>query len=168
MYHTIRLDPDDQQTHRFMWRDFRVNEKPEEYMMQVVSFGDRQAATIAQLALRRTADLAGEEYNEEKIVIYNSTYVDDIIDSVKDINVAKHRSSNIEKILLESSYRIKNWIYLGRAESDLSMVGLAAHEKVLGLYWNLAKDVFEFQSKIILKQIRGKKQLYLTTMLKSS
>ena len=78
MYHTIRLDPDDQQTHRFLWRDFRVNEKPEKYMMQVVSFGDRQAATIAQLALRKTADLAGEEYNEEKIVIYNSTYMDDI------------------------------------------------------------------------------------------
>ena len=56
--------------------------------------------------------------------------MDDIVDSVKDINVAKHRSSNIEKILLEGSFRIKNWIYSGRAESDLSMVGLAAHEKV--------------------------------------
>ena len=161
MYHTIRFDPDDQQTNRFMWRDFRVNEKPEEYMMQVVSFGDRPAATIAQLALRKTPDLAGDKYNEEKIVIYKSTYMDDIIDSVKDINVAKHRSSNIEKVLLEGSLRIKNWIYSGRAKSDLSMVGLAAHEKVLGLYWNLAKDVFEFQSKIILKP-NSKKEASIT------
>ena len=107
MYHTYRLDLGDQQTHRFLWRDFKVNEKPEDYMMQVVSFGDRPAATIAQLALIKTAGLAGEEDNEEKIIIYISTYMDDIIDSVKDINVEKHRSSNIEKLLLEGCFRIK-------------------------------------------------------------
>ena len=47
MYHTVRLDPEDQQTHRFLWRDYRQDDKPDHYMMQVVSFGDRPAATIA-------------------------------------------------------------------------------------------------------------------------
>ena len=92
MYHSIRIDPEDQQTHRFLWRDFKRDEKPQEYMMQVVSFGDRPAATIAQLALRKTADLAGEEYFQEKKVIYDSTYMDDIIDSVEDMKTAKDRS----------------------------------------------------------------------------
>ena len=29
MYHTVRLDPKDQQTHRFLWRDFRQDDKPD-------------------------------------------------------------------------------------------------------------------------------------------
>ena len=66
MYHTVRLDPQDQQTRRFLWRDCRQDDKPDHYMMQVVSFGDRPAATIAQLALRKTAGMAYDEYSEEK------------------------------------------------------------------------------------------------------
>ena len=62
----MRLDSKDQQTHRFLWRDFRQDDKPDHYMMQVVSFGDRPAATIAQLALRKTAEMANDEYSGEK------------------------------------------------------------------------------------------------------
>ena len=48
----------DQQTHRFLWKDLNPVKKPEEHMLEVVSFGDKPAATIFQLALRKTADLA--------------------------------------------------------------------------------------------------------------
>ena len=39
MYHTVRITMPDQQTHRFLWRDLNPEKKPEEYMMEVVSFG---------------------------------------------------------------------------------------------------------------------------------
>ena len=101
MYHTVRLDPADQQIHRFLWRDFQLDNKPDHYMMQVVSFGDRPAATIAQLAMRKTAEMARDDYSEEKIVIEKSTYMDDIIDSVGDEEVAKARTKNIDAFLAE-------------------------------------------------------------------
>ena len=64
--HTIRMALEDQHTHRFLWRDYRLKDEPDEYMMQMVSFGDRPAATIAQLALKRTAELGSDDYKEEK------------------------------------------------------------------------------------------------------
>ena len=157
MYHTVRLDPADQQIHRFLWRDFQLDNKPDHYMMQVVSFGDRPAATIAQLAMRKTAEMARDDYSEEKIVIEKSTYMDDIIDSVGDEEVAKARTKNIDAILAEGSFQIKQWIYSCDKQSTSNLVGLAAHEKILGLYWNLQKDVFEFKSKIVLRSKKRRK-----------
>ena len=40
MYHTIRMALEDQHTHRFLWRDYRLKDEPDGNMMQVVSFGD--------------------------------------------------------------------------------------------------------------------------------
>ena len=159
MYHTVRLDPADQQIHRFLWRDFQLDNKPDHYMMQVVSFGDRPAATIAQLAMRKTAEMARDDYSEEKIVIEKSTYMDDIIDSVGDEEVAKARTKNIDAILAEGSFQIKQWIYSCDKQSTSNLVGLAAHEKILGLYWNLQKDVFEFKSKIVLRSKSKKEKI---------
>ena len=103
MYHTIRMALKDQHTHRFLWRDYRLTDEQDEYMMQVVSFGDRPAATIAQLALR-TAELASDDYKEEKLVIQKSTYMDDIIDSVETLNIAETRTTNLEAILAAGSF----------------------------------------------------------------
>ena len=79
----------DQQTHRFLWRDLNPEKKPDEYMVEVVSFGDKPAATIVQLVLRNTADLATKDLSEAKAVLYTSTYIDDIIISVNTIGVAE-------------------------------------------------------------------------------
>ena len=107
MYHTVQMTLEDQQTHRFLWRDFEITKAPDEYMMQVVSFKDKPAATIAQLALRKTADLAGEEFEQEKTVIKTSAYMDDIIDSVGDKDTAIERTSNISAFLSKGSFTIK-------------------------------------------------------------
>ena len=64
--------------------------------MQSMSFGDRPSATFAQIAKSMIADLAAEENNEEKRVIYNSNFMHDIIHCVKHIYVAKHRLKGIE------------------------------------------------------------------------
>ena len=66
MYLTLRITMLDQQTHRFLWRDPNPEKKPEEYMMEVVSFGDEPAAIIVQLALRKTADVATNDKSVAK------------------------------------------------------------------------------------------------------
>ena len=95
-----------------MWRDYTLNEKPLEFMIHVVSLGDCPTATTAHLPLRKTADLAGEEYNEEKKIIHNSTYMDDIIDSVKGKYWAKHRLNNNGRFCWKTFFGTKTWIYL--------------------------------------------------------
>ena len=106
-YHTIRMALAEQHTHRFLWSDYRLNDEPNEPMMQVVSFGDRPAATISQLALRRSAELASDDYKEEKLVIEKSTYIDDIFDSVNKLDIANTRSCELETLLAACSVKIK-------------------------------------------------------------
>ena len=55
MYHSIGLNEFDQMAHCFLWRDFRVEEKPNTYAITVVNFGDRPLATIALCALQKAA-----------------------------------------------------------------------------------------------------------------
>ena len=158
MYHTIRMELEDQHTHRFIWRDYRLKDEPDENMMQVVSFGDRPAATIAQLALRRTAELASDDYKGEKLVIQKSTYMDDIIDSVETLNIAKTRTTNLETILAAGSFKIKKWIFSGGKGTEVCLANTEESEKVLGLTWSLEKDVFEFKSKVLIKTKVSTKQ----------
>ena len=113
--------------------------------MQVVSFGDRPAATIAQLALRKTAEMANDEYAEEKKVVLSSTYMDDIVDSVHDHDVATKRTKKFDEMLAEGSFKIKNWIYSGHKEPPSDIVGLAALSKSFGTLLEFAERCFCFQ-----------------------
>ena len=79
----------DQQTRRFLWRDLIPEKNPDEYMMEVMSFGDKPAATIVQLVLRNTADLATNDLSGAKAVLYTSTNMDGIISSVNTIYVVE-------------------------------------------------------------------------------
>ena len=62
MYHTVHTKLIEQHTHRFLWRDMNTQKKPDIYVIQRVSFGDRPSGTIATLALRKTAENAEAEY----------------------------------------------------------------------------------------------------------
>ena len=70
--------------HRFLWRDMNVFGEPDTYVIQRVSFGDKPSATIATVALRKTAQMGKELNPEEAKIVMENTYMDDIIDSVSD------------------------------------------------------------------------------------
>ena len=118
----------------------------------MVSFGDRPAATIAQLASRTTAELASDDYKGKKLVIQKSTYMDDIIDSVETLNIAKNRTINLETILVAGSFKIEKWIFSEGKGTEVCLANTEESEEVLGLTWSLEKDVFVFKSKVVKKQ----------------
>ena len=55
MFHSIDITQPDQMTHLFLWRNCDLQAKPSMYAMTAVNMGDRPSATIAQVALRKTA-----------------------------------------------------------------------------------------------------------------
>ena len=67
-----------------------IEREPDVYVITSVSFGDKPAGNIATLTLRKTAGMRKETYPKAASVIQNSTYVDDIIDSVDSLNEAKN------------------------------------------------------------------------------
>ena len=55
MYHRIHIPEADQHAHRFLWRNLKTDREPDVYVKTVLTFGDKPAPAMAQIALR-TAD----------------------------------------------------------------------------------------------------------------
>ena len=118
--------------------------------------GDRPSATIAQIALRKTAENSVAEFPKSTDIIVNNAYMDDISASVESEDEACARMDEISHIIDTGNFRIKEWIHnIPRTEADMSRIrpiplGLeeeAATEGVLGLRWNVEKDTLQFKFK---------------------
>ena len=89
MFHAIGITVLDQMTHLFLWRNLDLTKDVKTYPMTAVNMGDRPSATIAQVAVRKTAGMAGNEYSEAKEIIVKNSYKDDIPGSAKSREAVK-------------------------------------------------------------------------------
>lgn len=69
MYHTVKTTVLDRHTHRFLWRKMVTDRVPVTYVIQRVSFGDKPSATIATMALRKTAEMGSERYQDAAKIV---------------------------------------------------------------------------------------------------
>ena len=148
MYNSIGLSVMDQHTHRCLWRNMDSNKEPDHYVLTCVTFGDRPAGAIAVIALRKTAEMFECQYPDAVKIITNDSYVDDIIFSVDEADAATSLMSDIDYILKEGGFKIKEWVTTlkGNIESG-SPISIANkdEDKVLGMLLNSALDHFKFQ-----------------------
>ena len=149
MYYTVKLSMIDQHTHRFFWRDLDLSSEPATFVMTSVSFGDRPAAAIAALALKKTAEMNMKRYLRAANIILSSTYVVDIVDSLDSKEQYEKVSSEIEEILQTGNFKIKEWhMSKSNTENDVLNRLLNVNQKVLGMFWNVELDVFRFKSDL--------------------
>ena len=156
------LDPIDQNTHRFLWRDMKLRDEPSTYVVSRISFGDRPARIIANLALRKTAEFGMEKYPRAYNTIVRNAYVDDIIDSIEDISSARKVTTVIENLLLKGNFKVKEWSFTGLGgtvyqkivdseeiftENDVIGKG-SSTQRVLGMNWDYKQDSFYFTVKL--------------------
>ena len=111
IYNSVRTSIIDQHCHRFLWRGMDESSDPSIYVITAVNFGDRPSGTIAAVALRKTSLMVKERYPDASKVVLESTYVDDIIDSVEDIETATKLTENITTMLKKGNLHMKEWIY---------------------------------------------------------
>ena len=151
MYHTVGTKELDQHAHRFLWRDMEKTKEPDTYVIQRVSFGDKPSGVIATVALRKTAEMAKNHFPEAAQIILNSTYMDDIIESVDTQERANQLTDDIEKLLEEGGFKLKEWTYSNdnsnRDDTKIPVVPSTATEKVLGVVWDPRQDHFKFTVK---------------------
>ena len=175
MYHSVNISEVDQHVHRFLWRNMNRNIPAETYVMNCVSFWDKPAGTIAQLALRKTADMKKDQYPNVWQIIHKNTYVDDILDSVPDVETAVTLSKNIDEALCEGGFKVKYWLIpkniidnqlsqlksgtMNDVSEDVNVKSLFEKsdetlddQKVLGMKWNPATDANLFLTELKFKQ----------------
>ena len=150
MYHSIFTTLKDQHCHRFLWRDMQVDQEPKTYCMRVVNMGDRPSATIATVALKKTAELGKDQFPEAAETILKNVYVDDIVESVSTPDKARIRAAQIDQLIKPGNFAVKGWIFSG-AESggtDQELPGDDKSEKVLGVTWSPRKDAFHIVTRV--------------------
>ncbi|XP_022799862.1 uncharacterized protein LOC111337764 [Stylophora pistillata] len=151
MYHRVLIPEQDQHVHRFLWRDMEIDREPDTYVKTVLTFGDKPAPAMAQIALRKTAEGGTESPRAAKTLKENS-YMDYILDSLQTVTEAAQLTSEIDEVLTKGGFRIKEW----RSNKDLKGTGEREREevnvikgsgedKVLGIVWNTAEDSFKFK-----------------------
>ena len=162
MYHTINISLLDQHTHRFFWRNLHVSCKPDTYVMNVIRFGDKPAGAITMRALSNTAEVWRQTYPKACETISKNIYVDDILDSETDSKEASELINNIDLVLSQGSFKVKEWIVsqdIDNGNPKLQLSSVIDHteaQKVLGMNWDPPSDVFFFKVRLnFSRKVRG-------------
>ncbi|XP_071962704.1 uncharacterized protein [Antedon mediterranea] len=145
MYHRVLIPEMDQHVHRYLWRDLNSDRDPDTYVMQVLTFGDKPAAAMAQTALRLTAKEGEEMYPRAAHVLKNETYMDDICVSVTTIEEAKTLTKQMDAVLGNGGFNIKEWISNKPLNNEERK---DKEQKVLGVSWNYADDTLKVKVKL--------------------
>ena len=115
MSNSVWLEERGMHLHRLLWRD-SPDEEISEYAITRVNIGDRPAGCIAQLAMRKTAHLPNFTHLEdERRVIEDNSYVDDLLTSQNDPNRLDEITTTIEEILKAGGFFLKPWVRSGQS-----------------------------------------------------
>ena len=144
MYNSVYLAELEQHTHRFLWRDLKVDSPPETWCITRVNMGDKPAGAIAIEAKDRTADLFKHINPAAAEFIKGSSYVDDLVDSIDSLNQAHDLAKGTDEILAKGGFKVKEWVFGGRNVASSS----SGVQKVLGVNWAASDDVLLFQAHL--------------------
>ena len=154
MYHSIMLADIEVHCHRFLWRNLDSTRDPDVYVIQRVNMGDRPAAAIATEALRQTAENCRKSHPKAAEFVVGSSYMDDLIDSVKTKIEAEELARQTNDVLKTGGFFIKCWQFSSnkfaldaKAQSSTTSLLKGAVEEetsVLGVDWNPMEDNIHF------------------------
>ena len=147
MFHSVYINPLEQHCHRFLWRDFDTSRDPDVYVILRVTMGDKPAPAIATEALFMTADLFVETHPRAAKFIHESSYVDDLIDSLQTSIERDALVRDTEYVLSQGGFTVKCWLSSGQ-HNELKGTELKqtaeGHTGVLGMSWNPNVDRISF------------------------
>ncbi|XP_069387954.1 uncharacterized protein [Paralichthys olivaceus] len=115
MYNSVWLKDKEVHLHRFLWRD-RPEDDIEVFVVVRVNISDKPAGCIAQVAMGEMANLPQfAAMVEERRVLVEDSYVDDILTSHEDITTLEKITKGVEEILKAGSFSLKPWIFSGQS-----------------------------------------------------
>ncbi|XP_048590228.1 uncharacterized protein LOC116612667 isoform X2 [Nematostella vectensis] len=109
MYHRILIPEEDQHVHRYLWRNLETERPPDVFVKTVLTFGDKPAPAMAQIALRKTAEEGEKEYPEAAKVLKENTYMDDICHSEETPDKVQQLVKDLGKVLQNGGFHVKKW-----------------------------------------------------------
>ena len=154
-----------------LWRDLDTNKNSDTYIITAVNMGDRPSATIAIVALRKTAEMSMTQFPKASKSVLSNIYMDDIPDSVGSFKEAERVIKDIDNVLGNCEFKTKKWRMSGSTNKvseqmmdDQWTVQLLPNagasddnsEKVLGMKWDPKQDVILYDAE--LNFLNGKRE----------
>ena len=146
MYNSVLLEPLEQHTHRFLWRNLEAR-RPDVWCITRVNMGDKPAGAIAVEAKDMTAERFRDIDPKAADSIVGSSYVDDIVDSVPTVEEASSQTSGMDAILEKGGFKVKGWL-IGGLPVDSDSCENSESVSVLGVWWHPTRDIIHFRVKL--------------------
>lgn len=154
MFHQVLIRKEDQQCQRFYWRD--DDGKLSVYVMCVMTFGACCSPSSAQYAMNLNATRFAQKYSDATEVIEKQHYVDDMLVSVDTEEEAIKLAEDVRFVHSQGGFEIRNWTSNSQRvlealrgsnteEKNLNLSPEMLTEKVLGMWWCTASDVFTYK-----------------------
>lgn len=152
MYHRIGIPEEDQHVHRYLWRNLETEREPDVYVKTVLTFGDKPAPAMAQIALRKTAEGSSSDFPEAADILLNDVYMDDICHSTATEEDAQRLSKELDVVLAKGGFSVKGWMSNKRLKNDQDererkSMFLSEQEKVLGINWDCKTDQLSLKTR---------------------
>ncbi|XP_068684466.1 uncharacterized protein [Montipora foliosa] len=154
MYHRILIPEEDQNVHGFLWRSMEIDRNPDTYLKTVLTFGDKPAPAMAQIALRKKRSRRRKSQSE----CTKDTERKQLHGRHSGLSANYVRSSAADdgndEVFAKGGFRIKEW----QSNRDLKDTGDKQNEevnvpngsgedKVLGIVWNSTEDSLKLKVK---------------------
>ncbi|XP_078360400.1 uncharacterized protein LOC144644752 [Oculina patagonica] len=172
MYLQIKLRPEDQPYHRFLWRDLQTDREPDVFEFDRVVFGVNSSPFQAQFVAQEHARHHQSELPLAAETVLESTYMDDSMDSVPDVKTGVELYSQLSRLWESAGMHARKWlsnvpeVLQSIPASDCATeVDLDSGElpsvKTLGVLWCPMEDVFKFQVNLPTKSNDHTKRSFL-------
>ena len=161
MYHQVETTLVERHLRRLLWRHLDTSAEFKCYGIETVNFGDRPAAAIVTIAVRRTAEIYKDVNPTAARAIIDDIYMDDIVTGADNKEKAESLKEGISKILPKGGFKEKGFVMSGDTlDEALKLLGSGELGRVLGMGWEPGGDVFKVKVRIniTVKLQSGKKE----------
>lgn len=156
MFHQVRIDEVDQQSQRFLFQDKPDAPEPDEYVMNVMTFGATCSPSSAHFVINENAERFAGQLPAAAGAIRKCHYVDDMLASVDTEPEAIQLAKDVRFIHQQGGFKMRGWISNSStvtealngenvSDKNLDLIKEVALEKVLGMWWNTDTDEFQFK-----------------------
>ena len=170
MFLQVELKEEDRAFHRFLWRDLRMDDRPEIYEFSRLVFGGTASPFLAQFVSIEHAKRHQKSFPRAAESIIQSTYMDDTLDSVDSSKNGICLYKDLKVIWNDAGMKVHKWLTNDKEvlaaiplEERAKRIDLESSidckTKTLGLTWHADDDVFRFENKMVGERIDTKRKV---------
>lgn len=162
MFHQVFVAPEDRGALCYLWwPDGDITKEPKTHQMLVHIFGATSSPSVAEYALRRTAQDNSSEYSPDAVqAVQRDFYVDDLLKSFPDAEQATEVCKQIQSIVARGGFTLTKWMSNDRdvlstfpedeyapavKNLDLKRDSLPI-DRALGIHWDVEEDTFRMEA----------------------